>query len=80
MSRAVKLEIGGRWAPSPMKCSSASLLSTRPPLAIFSRIITGTVEWPEEENRFSQEALTFVESLLNHNVEERLGTIAGADE
>lgn len=50
------------------------------PLAIFSRIITGTVEWPEEENRFSQEALTFVESLLNHNVEERLGTIAGADE
>lgn len=50
------------------------------PLAIFSRIITGTVEWPEEDSKFSQEALTFVESLLKHDVEERLGTKAGADE
>lgn len=49
------------------------------PLAIFSRVIDGKVEWPSGAEEISDRAQRFVEALLVHDAEVRLGA-HGADE
>ena len=44
------------------------------PLAIFARIINGKVEWPGSGAALSDESKDFVNALLVHDVEARLGS------
>jgi hypothetical protein len=50
------------------------------PLAIFSRIISGDVEWPGNGAVLSGESKNFVNALLVHDVEARLGSRDGAND
>lgn len=49
------------------------------PLAIFSKVIDGNIEWPNGECEFSEAYAHFVESLLVHDVEARLGARSADD-
>ena len=50
------------------------------PLAIFSNIIGCDVQWPVNSDELSDESKNFVNALLTHDVDARLGSAGGAED
>ena len=59
--------------PNPKKCWWLNVTKIQIAEAVFENILSGVIEWPEDDEALSGEAVKAITSLLNLNPEQRSG-------